>query len=179
MSIDLNKFTEKSNKLIGKAKTLAQQKSHSEVTPIHLILSLLQDEESLASNIMKKSAGDFSAFERSINERYNKLPAMRPAPSDYSFSRSAIQALSKAQELSSKLGDSYVSVDHLLLCTLSEPSVVDILKSSGFNLDSLLETIKTLRGNRKVDSPNAEGRLFFLLSLSLLLLYYRSFVLTP
>jgi ATP-dependent Clp protease ATP-binding subunit ClpB len=161
MSIDLNKFTEKSNKLIGKAKTLAQQRSHSEVTPIHLILALLQDEEGLATNIMKKTAGDYSSFEKAVNERYNKLPAIKPAPSDYSFSRAGIQALSKAQDLSSKLGDSYVSIDHLLLSVLSEPVVVDILKQSGFSVDALSETIRTLRGNKKVDSPNAEGIYLF------------------
>lgn len=157
MSIDLNKFTEKSNRLIGNAKSLAQQKSHSEVTPIHLILALLQDEEGLATNIMKKSPGDYSAFARAVGDRYNKMSSVRPAPQDYSFSRSAIQALSKAQELSAKLGDSYVSVDHLFLSVISEPSVVDILKNSGFSLDSLQETIRSVRGNKKVDSPTAEA----------------------
>lgn len=86
---------------------------------------------------------------------------LRPAPQDYSFSRSAIQALTKAQDLSSKLGDSYVSADHLFLSVLSEPSISDILKNSGFSLDALSETVKKLRGNKKVDSPNAEGIEFF------------------
>jgi len=157
MSIDLNKFTEKSNKLIAKAKTFAQQRSHSDVTPIHLMMALLEDEDALASNILKKTSGDFSSFHKQVNERYNKLPSIKPAPQDYSFSRSSIQALTKAQDLSAKLGDSYVSADHLLLSVLSEPSICDILKNSGYSIDGLNETVKKLRGNKKVDSPNAEA----------------------
>jgi len=157
MSIDLNKFTEKSNKIVAKAKTFAQQRSHSDVTPIHLMIALLEDEDALASNILKKSSGDFQSFSKLVTERFNKLPSIKPTPQDYSFSRSAIQALTKAQDLSSKLGDSYVSADHLLLSVLSEPSISDILKNSGYSIDNLSETVKKLRGNKKVDSPNAEA----------------------
>lgn len=77
MSIDLNKFTEKSNKVLGKAKTLAQQKSHSDVTPIHLMMALLEDDDALASNILKKTSGDFSAFQKQVTERFNKLPSIK------------------------------------------------------------------------------------------------------
>jgi ATP-dependent Clp protease ATP-binding subunit ClpB len=111
----------------------------------------------LPSIYEKKTSGDFSSFHKQVNERYNKLSSIKPAPQDYSFSRSSIQALTKAQDLSSKLGDSYVSADHLLLSVLSEPSICDVLKNSGYSIDGLNETVKKLRGNKKVDSPNAEA----------------------
>lgn len=77
MSLDLNKFTEKSQKVVAKGKTLAQQKSHSEVTPIHLMMALLEDEDALASNILKKTSGDFTNFQRQVTERFNKLPSIK------------------------------------------------------------------------------------------------------
>lgn len=157
MSVDLNKFTEKSRKILLASIQAAKDARNIEVTPVHIMVALLDDEEKFAENILSKlNPENAKQFQRELRKRANRLPVQDPAPQP-STSRSFGEVVQKAQELSSAAGDSYVAADHLFLACLGDNIVKDALQSSGLKAADLEAAAKQMRGNKKVDSESAEG----------------------
>jgi len=149
-------FSEKVEKIILKSKELAQENSHIEIQPWHMILALLDDEDSILKKIITKSGGDALTFERAIKRKMVQLPVQNPPPNDITFSKTAYKIIENAQKISSKNKDKFCTVDSLIIALIESNDIANILKSSGINIDSVKEQIKKLRGNGPADSKNAE-----------------------
>lgn len=79
-----------------------------------------------------------------------------PPPTDVSASQGLIQVLRHAQQIQKKQGDSHLAVDHVLLALAEEKDIISILGDSGLSKAQLQDTVKQLRGNRKVEGKSAE-----------------------
>lgn len=88
-----------------------------------------------------------------------RLPSVSPAPTaeDISFSPALSKALRRANELMKEKGDSFVSIDHVILALIEEPTFVNLIKESGTTVDKVKLAISQVRGGKKVDSKQAEG----------------------
>eukprot|EP00026_Physarum_polycephalum_P002157 Phypoly_transcript_02162.p1 GENE.Phypoly_transcript_02162~~Phypoly_transcript_02162.p1 ORF type:complete len:900 (+),score=200.10 Phypoly_transcript_02162:111-2810(+) len=149
-------FTDKTNELLSKARELALDSAHVQMTPVHLALALISDPEGLAVQIFKKAGADISAAERALRKLFVRIPVQDPPPTDVSASGTLMQVLRHAQQIQKKQGDSHLAVDHILLALAEEKDIMSILGDAGLSKTQLADTVKQLRGGRKVEGKSAE-----------------------
>ena len=95
-------------------------------------------------------------MQRALQKLIVRLPAQTPPPDEVSLSPAAMKVLREAQSLQKTMHDSYIAQDHLLLAVLKDSSLAPILKEAGLTEALLKTNIDAVRGNRRVDSKNAE-----------------------
>lgn len=156
-SFDPKSFTEKTQETINNAIDLAKEHQHIQLTPIHLAVALFSGNDTLGSRIITKAGGEHNKVERELKKLLVRLPSQDPAPTDISPNRAFINVLDKATEIKSKLGDSHLAVDHLVLAVIYDDTVYKAITSSTNLTPSDIEkSIKEVRGSRKVESKTAE-----------------------
>ena len=156
--MNLDKLTYKSQESIAGAIQMAQDKKNSEVTDLHLLLVMLEDFEGIVVQVLKKNNIGIEAIAKTVETAIQKLPTaseeQRPSPS-ISFTK----ALQNAQNFAKKMGDEFVSREHLLLALLStDCRSSQILKKNGVEINKIKEILKTIRGSQKADTPDPEGK---------------------
>ena len=139
--------------LIQAAQSLARDNGNPSISSVHLALAIFADE--LGANIISR-VGDLKSFERSLRKVLVKLPTQHPAPAQIGMDNSCLKLLQKAEDIQGKSEDTHVAVDHLILALLDDGHVKDALQSNGINRGQIENTVKAMRGSRKVTGENAE-----------------------
>ena len=96
-------------------------------------------------------------MKRGLQRTINRLPSQSPPPDEASLSAGALKVLREAQSIQKTMHDSYIAQDHLLLALLKDPSISSIIKEAGLTEAALKTAIEQTRGNRRVESKNAEA----------------------
>lgn len=157
MSFDPKKCTEKTRSILVKSQDICRAASNSEVHPYHILLALLQAQDGFTQSILRKiSSGDVDFLTSNLQNKASKLSVQRPPPQDPTFNRNSFTVLNKSQELATKQGDSFVAADHLLLALCQDSAIAAELKAADFSVDAITNAVKTTRGNKKVETENAE-----------------------
>ncbi|KAG0091604.1 hypothetical protein BGZ92_000274 [Podila epicladia] len=155
-------FTEKTEKTIGQAQELAREFSNSQITPTHFVSAMLDETEegpgsSLLKSIINKAGAIPEEIERAFKKLLVRLPTQSPAPMDISFSPQAVQILRKAQEHQKKQKDSFISIDHVILALMDDAPTWKVFTDNGITKTAFENAISQTRGNRRVESKNAEA----------------------
>lgn len=156
--MNLDKLTYKSQESIAGAIQMAQEKKNPEVSDLHLLLVMLEDFEGIVVQVLKKSDIGIEKIAKAAEGAIEKLPTaseeQRP-----SASASFTKVLQSAHNLAKKMGDEFVSREHLLLALLStDCQSSQILKENGVEISKIKEILKTVRGAQKADTPDPEGK---------------------
>lgn len=152
--MNINKLTTKSAEGLQGSIELATQLNHTEVTPLHLALVLLQQPGGIVSSIVNSIDGDGAAIAQDLKEKLTKLPTSTTI-SQTALSAALRKALQKAEEHAGKLRDEFISTEHVLLGLLEEKSVAESFQLSQKQVISALETV---RGSQKVTDRDPEGK---------------------
>jgi len=159
-----NNFTTKSQEIIQISAQIATQNGHGQVEPPHLILAMLQDEEGVVASILRKMNGSISQIHAEMQNLLNKIPK-NPGASpllnngQLMLSQPTVFVLQNSGEIAKKMGDDYISVEHLFLSLLSGKNPIsEILSNYKINYDEVLKVLASIRGNQKVDSPEPESK---------------------
>jgi len=159
-----NNFTTKSQEIIQISAQIATQNGHGQVDPPHLILAMLQDEEGVVASILRKMNGSISQIHAEMQNLLNKIPK-NPGASpllnngQLMLSQPTVFVLQNSGEIAKKMGDDYISVEHLFLSLLSGKNPIsEILSNYKINYDEVLKVLASIRGNQKVDSPEPESK---------------------
>jgi ATP-dependent Clp protease ATP-binding subunit ClpB len=149
-----DRFTIKSQEAVAAAQRLAAEHRNPEVTPAHLLLALLEQEDGLAPAVLRKLSADVTAITERARAAVAELPTVSGDDEpDVRPAQTLVRALQRAEKESSALGDEYISVEHLLLALSDKGSgVADLLPDR----DSLSKAISEVRGPHRVTSPNPE-----------------------
>ncbi|KAF9541663.1 hypothetical protein EC957_002904 [Mortierella hygrophila] len=155
-------FTEKTEKTIGQAQELAREFSNSQITPAHFVSAMMDETDegpgsSLLKSIINKAGAIPEEIERAFKKLLVRLPTQNPAPIDISFSPQAFQILRKAQEHQKKQKDSFISIDHVILALMDDAPTWKVFTDNGVTKTAFENAISQIRGNRKVESKNAEA----------------------
>ncbi|EGG19823.1 AAA ATPase domain-containing protein [Cavenderia fasciculata] len=150
-------FTQKTNSILLKAQELAREKENTQLTPIHLFVALIQDEDALAKTIFEKAGGDFNKIERAALRALSQFPTQHPPPNDISPNNSLANILRTAVKLQKNNGDSHLALDHLLVALLEDSTVLSILGDAGAGKEQVKAAVKEVRGNKKITSESAES----------------------
>ena len=150
-------FTEKAWAAIVAAQQLATSSRHQQLETEHLLLTLIE-EKGLAERILAKAGVEPNNFATAVRSYLQRQPSMTSPPESVFLGRALNATLDRADQQRSSFGDSYISIEHLLLA-LSEDDRCgrQLLSQVGLNSKTLKETITTVRGNQTVTDQNPEG----------------------
>ena len=151
-------FTEKAWSSIIFAQNLAQEHNHQNIEKDHLFLSLIKDND-LAKRIIEKAGGSIRQIELKLLDEIGKKPKLKSRPDSVFISNGLNQTLEKANEYKNDFGDSFISIEHLLLAiTEDSRSFQDILNEQNINKSKIQKAVNDIRGNNKVTDQNPEGK---------------------
>ncbi|HVD37397.1 MAG TPA: ATP-dependent chaperone ClpB [Solirubrobacterales bacterium] len=147
-----DRFTEKSREAVAAAQELARARRNSEIASAHLLLALLDQAEGMAIPVLQKVGVDPATARTGAEGAVGALPTLGDG-ADPQMSSNLARVLRGAEQAMAKLGDSYITVGHLLLALAEDGSgVSDLLPGR----EELERAVKAVQGPAKVTSPNAE-----------------------
>ncbi|MEH7254362.1 ATP-dependent chaperone ClpB [Neobacillus niacini] len=160
--MDLNRMTERLQKGILDAQSLAIKCRHQEVDEPHLFLTLLRQEDSLLRAILNKADIQTKTVEKLLQSVLDQKPQVTGSGAEQGklYITSKLQRLFvSAEELASKFSDDFISIEHILLAAsyARDSEMQRMLKSNGKTAESILSAIKEIRGNQRVTSQNPEA----------------------
>ncbi len=156
-----NKFTHKSQEAIINAQILAQDYGQQQIEALHLFAALLQQGEGLVKPVLEKLKLSVDGIEKSALKEIEILPKGVTSSSVGTVQGTAEVAmiLERAKKEADKLGDEYISTEHLFLALVGIKSKAqDLLLKNGVNYDAVLKILAELRGSQTIDSPEPESK---------------------
>ena len=160
--MNLQKFTQKSLEAVQTAQSMSQTNHNPQIEEEHLLLALLEQSEGLCGELLAKSGADAAALTAKTRDAITRLPQSGGSgydPEKIYISRDLEAALNDAEAQAGKMGDEYVSVEHLLLGLMNKPSAAlkSIFTEGKVDKKAFLDAVKSARGGRKVTSDNPES----------------------
>jgi ATP-dependent Clp protease ATP-binding subunit ClpB len=153
--MDLNKFTQKSQEAVLQAQRLAQDFSHQNIEPAHILLALLSQEEGVVPAIVTKISGSPLALREDVTRDLQARPKVYGASGEVGLSRQATDVFGAAERYARGMKDDYVSTEHILL-GLTESTEAKRLSEYGLDKDAILKALASVRGTQRVTSQTPE-----------------------
>jgi ATP-dependent Clp protease ATP-binding subunit ClpB len=159
--MDINKLTEKLQEALSSAQSKAVRYSHQQVDVEHLLLALLEQERGLATSILNKANVDVESLKRNIEQELARLPKVTGPtgePGQVYVTSRLNRLLTEAEDESKRLGDQFVSVEHVLLAITDDTGPTGrLFKQFGITRERLMQTLREVRGSQRVTSQNPEA----------------------
>jgi ATP-dependent Clp protease ATP-binding subunit ClpB len=159
--MNLDKFTERARGFLQSAQTVAIRMNHQRITPDHMLKALLEDEQGMAAGLIQAAGGDAKRAVALVDAELAKIPAVSGsgAQTPPGLENDAVRVLDAAEQVAQKAGDSFVTVERLLLAlALSQGAAGKALRASGVTAESLNAAINAVRQGRTADTASAEDR---------------------
>ena len=157
--MDFEKYTERLRGFVQSAQTLAMREGHQQFTPLHVLKVLIEDREGLCAGLISAAGGDpKQALAHTVAE-LGKMPKVEgPGAGQVYLARETAQLFSQAEELAQKAGDSFVTVERLLLaiCLAVGTAAGKALADAGVTAQKLNRAIDDMRKGRTASSASAE-----------------------
>jgi ATP-dependent Clp protease ATP-binding subunit ClpB len=155
--MNLEKFTERSRGFLQSAQTIAMRDSHQRVLPDHLLKALMDDDQGLAANLIRKAGGAPERVNEAINASLAKLPKVTGGDGQSYIDPSLVRVLDEAETVAKKAGDSFVPVERLLTAlALVNTRAKDALVAGAVTAQGLNTAINEVRKGRTADSASSE-----------------------
>ncbi|MFL6857661.1 MAG: Clp protease N-terminal domain-containing protein, partial [Allosphingosinicella sp.] len=160
--MNLEKFTERARGFLQAAQTVALRMDHQRIGPVHILKALLEDEQGMAAGLIARAGGSAEAARRETDEALAKVPAVTGGGANQTpgLDAEALRVLDSAEQIAQKAGDSYVTVERMLLALVlaKNTDAGKALADAGVKAEALNAAINELRGGRTADTQSAEDR---------------------
>lgn len=155
--MNIQKFTQKSIEAINGCEKLAYEYGNQEIEQEHLLVSLLLQEDGLIPKLVEKMEINLGHFTQNAQNRLAKR--VKVSGGQIYMGQNLNKVLVSAEDEAKKMGDEYVSVEHLFLTLLKypNPAMKEIFREYGLTRERFLQALATVRGNQKVVSDNPEA----------------------
>ncbi len=159
MAIRLDQFTTKAQEAVQNAHSIAQEKGHRQLTPLHFLKALLSESEGIPRAILEKMGANVSQIQKMVESELDRLPSSTGSNLEIGPSSEAVQIFEDAQKTASSMQDQYVSTEHLFLAlTKIESAAKRLLHLNGVETNDLLEAMKSVRGGHQVTDQHPEDK---------------------
>src|ERR1700759_5710735 len=158
--MNIEKYTDRARGFIQSAQSLALREGHQQFTPEHILKVLLDDPEGLAAGLIDRSGGNSRQALQDVEAALGKMPKVSGSGSGQVYLAAATARLfDNAEKIAEKAGDSFVTVERLLLAVALEKDsdAGKILAKAGATPQGLNSAIESLRKGRTADSQSAEN----------------------
>ncbi|HEX7820681.1 MAG TPA: ATP-dependent chaperone ClpB [Sphingobium sp.] len=160
--MNLEKFTDRAKGFLQSAQTVAIRMNHQRISPEHVLKALLEDEQGMASGLIKAAGGDAAVALRETDTALARVPSVSGAGAQQTpgLDNDVVRVLDQAEQIAQKAGDSFVTVERMLLAlTLSTTSTAGkALAAAGVRAEALNGAINELRKGKTADTASAEDR---------------------
>jgi ATP-dependent Clp protease ATP-binding subunit ClpB len=150
----LDRFTEKAQEALQSASELATEMTQQAVSPEHLLLTLVRQDQGIARTILETAGVSLAGLQAALVSELERLPKVRGGGQTSYLSPALNAALEAAEREARDLKDEYVSTEHLLLALVDRAA----LKEAGITRDGLLKSLRAVRGNQRVTDQNPESK---------------------
>ncbi len=156
--MNIEKYSERVRGFLQSAQTNALSEGHQQFTPEHVLKVLLDDDQGMAASLIERAGGDAKAARLANDAALAKMPKVSGGGGQVYLSQPLAKVFTAAEEAAKKAGDSFVTVERLLLALGIEPtaSTSTTLKNAGLTPTALNQVINDIRKGRTADSANAE-----------------------
>jgi ATP-dependent Clp protease ATP-binding subunit ClpB len=169
-------FTHKSQEAILAAQDLAREKGQQQIDALHLLYSLLSQEGSVVLNLLQRIGADIEGLKRKIRIALDKIPAIAApqAFGQFYLTQDMAKVLERSRQEAVKMGDEYISVEHLFLALLDiETKAKEILAKTNFlqpgggvsslefgklDYETALKQLSQIRGGHRITDPEPESK---------------------
>ena len=152
-TMNINSLTIKAQEALQGAIAIAAERQQQAVEPLHLLLGLIREEDSLSSFLLGRVGVSTRSLRQEVEQAVGSLAKVVGATGENYFSPDTSKVVQRAIDFTRKFNDKYASVEHLLLALVAERgSAADILKRQGATERELIEAIRTFRKGATVDS---------------------------
>ncbi|MDF9826626.1 ATP-dependent Clp protease ATP-binding subunit ClpB [Ereboglobus sp. PH5-10] len=160
--MDFQKLTAMSRQAVTDAQNEARNRSHNEVDAWHLLYALLRQENGLVPALVEKLGLTTSALTLAAERELDRLPRVTGNidVSKIYITQAVNEVFIAAEKEAKKLKDEYISVEHLFLGLIEvgkPPALAKYFKSFGLDRDTVLKTLRDIRGNQRVTTDNPES----------------------
>lgn len=161
--METEKLTIRVQQSLNDAYEEAVRNNHQQVDIIHLFSALVNQKDGLIPNVFEKMEVDVEGIKRKINLELEKMPKVLgegARSSGVTATRRINEVLVKAQDISEKFHDSYISVEHIMIAIIEVDAKGisgKILKDYGIDKERFMEVLSQVRGNQRVDTNDPEG----------------------
>ncbi|MBK5212396.1 MAG: ATP-dependent chaperone ClpB [Flavobacteriaceae bacterium] len=153
--MNFNNFTIKSQEAIQQAQQIAQGYGHQQIENEHILKAIFEVDENVAPFILKKLNVNLVTLKQILDKQLESFPKV--SGGDIMLSREANKTVLEASNIAKKMGDEYVSIEHLLLAILnSKSAIAQSLKDQSVTEKGMKAAIQELRGGENVTSQSAE-----------------------
>ena len=151
--MDLSKFTERSRGFIQAAQTIAMRENHQRLVPEHLLKALMDDEQGLAANLIKRAGGAPERVRDAVDTAISKIPQVSGDTGQPYLDSATAKVLGEAEKVAKKAGDSFVPVERILMALVMVKSKArEALEAGAVNAQALNGAINDIRKGRTADS---------------------------
>jgi ATP-dependent Clp protease ATP-binding subunit ClpB len=158
--MNLEKFTDRAKGFLQSAQTVSIRMNHQRISPEHLLKALLEDKDGMCAGLIKAANGDAALAVRDTDAALNKIPAVSGTGAQQTpgLDNDLVRVLDSAEQIAEKAGDSFVTVERLLLAlTLAQTtSAGKALAAAGLKAETLNAAINALRKGKSADTASAE-----------------------
>src|SRR3982751_6146192 len=156
----LDKLTIKAQEALQAAHELAASRAHQELTPEHVLATLLDQADGITGAILRKLGVDPAMVRQAVATALDAQPQVSGGASDIYLGKRLKDLIDEATRQSKEFKDEYVSSEHLLLALASKDfgAASRALKDAGVRKDALMKALAEVRGNQRVTDPEAEGK---------------------
>jgi len=153
-----DKFTLKAQEALATAQQLVMAKSHTIMSPLHLLSAVCGDEQSVAVEILKKIGAAVPRIRKMTESELNRLPQGKSG-SQLMPDPALSQVILDAQNRADAMGDEYLSVEHLFIALASvESDAKEILRLNSITPEQIESALKEIRGSEKITDQNPEDK---------------------
>jgi ATP-dependent Clp protease ATP-binding subunit ClpB len=159
--MNLDKYTDRTKGFLQSAQTVAIRMSHQRITPEHVLKALLEDDQGMAAGLIAAAGGETRRATAEVDAALAKVPAVSGSGAQGSpgLDNDTVRVLDQAEQVATKAGDSFVTVERLLLAlALSSTPAGRALNAAGVTPEGLNTAINGLRQGRTADTAGAEDR---------------------
>jgi ATP-dependent Clp protease ATP-binding subunit ClpB len=160
--MNLEKFTDRAKGFLQSAQTVAIRMSHQRISPEHILKALLEDEQGMASGLINAAGGDAKRALSETDLALSKIPAVSGGGAQQTpgLDNDTVRVLDQAEQIAQKAGDSFVTVERLLvaLALSLNTAAGKALQAANARPEALNAAINQLRGGRTADTAGAEDR---------------------
>jgi ATP-dependent Clp protease ATP-binding subunit ClpB len=156
--VPVEQYTVKAQEAIAAAQQMAKSREQQIMEPVHLLAALLDAREGIVGPLLERAGADLATVRVAAQAAVDKLPVVRGASQQH-ISSAMRDVLQRAGKEAERLGDEYISTEHLVLGLVGEASPArDLLTAAGVSTDAVLDALQAVRGSHRVTDPNPEAK---------------------
>ncbi|WP_413867224.1 Clp protease N-terminal domain-containing protein, partial [Albidovulum sp.] len=155
--MNMEKFTERSRGFLQAAQTIAMREGHQRVLPEHLLKALMDDDQGLSANLIKRAGGEPKRVQETVDQIIARMPKVSGGEGQVYVDTSLVRVLDEAEKVAKKAGDSFVPVERILMAlAMVNTRAKDALDAGAVTAQGLNTAINDVRKGRTADSASAE-----------------------